>query len=336
VSPAESTPVRSLLDSSASWKPAQLTEALLAAEGRWASKLLQGRSVVDLTPGISSATTELALGAESLAIVSPRVAIAEVLRERSGPEPGFEVRLAEPSDMPFDEGSFGAAVFFEVGRSTAGEIEGVLREVERVLDSEDGLLISSLGVPSVRTVQSQGVLKTLTTTLEELFSNVSVVEVTISLTATFSSAPTAGALEIARGSDAVERPVLDTIVIASNGQLPDFRTSSALSFPVDLELWEQSREALLETARVSQARAARAEKMADERDYLIRELFAVEQMLSSEFDLRRRREISPRTASLFRAQLEALEQAQAEIADLRTSTSWRITKPLRLLKEMLR
>jgi hypothetical protein len=76
--------------------------------------------------------------------------------------------------------------------------------------------------------------------------------------------------------------------------------------------------------------------MADEREYLIRELFAVEQMLSSEFDLRRRREISPRTASLFRAQLEALEQAQAEIADLRTSTSWRVTKPLRLLKEILR
>jgi Methyltransferase domain len=336
VSPAESTPVRSLLDSSTSWKPAQLTDALLAAEGRWASKLLQGRSVVDITPGISSATSELALGAESLVIVSPRVAITELLRERSEPESGFEVRLAEPSDMPFDEGSFGAAVFFEVGRSTAGEIEGVLREVERVLDNKDGLLITSLGVPSVRTVQSQGVLKTLTATLEKLFSNVSVVELTISLTATFSSAPTAAALEAGRGSDAGERPVLDAIVVASNGQLPDFRTSSALSFPVDLELWEQSREALLETVRISQARAARAERMADEREYLIRELFAVEQMLSSEFDLRRRREISPRTASLFRAQLEALGQAQAEIADLRTSTSWRITKPLRLLKEILR
>ena len=76
--------------------------------------------------------------------------------------------------------------------------------------------------------------------------------------------------------------------------------------------------------------------MADERDYLIRELFASEQILSSEFDLRRRHEVSPRTASLFRAHLEALEDAQAEIADLRTSTSWRITKPLRLLKEILR
>lgn len=336
MSPAESTPVRSLLDSSTSWKPAQLTEALLAAEGRWASTLLQGRSVVDITPGISSATNELALGAESLVIVSPRVAITEVLRERSGPESGFEVRLADPSDMPFDAGSFGAAVFFEAGRSPAGEIEGVLRETERILDKEDGLLITSLGVPSVRTVEWQGMLQTLTTTLEELFSNVSVFELTIALTATFSSAPTSAALETGRGSEAAEPPVLDTIVIASHGQLPDFGTSGALSFPVDLELWERSREALLETARISQARAARAEKMADERDYLIRELFASEQMLSSQFDLLRRHEVSPRASSLFRARLEALEDAQAEIADLRTSTSWRITKPLRLLKEILR
>ena len=216
--------MRSLLDSSTSWKPAQLTEALLAAEGRWASRLLQGRSVVDITPGISSATSELALGAESLVIVSPRVAITEVLRERSGPESGFEVRLADPSDMPFDAGSFGAAVFFEAGRSPAGEIEGVLREAERILDKEDGLLITSLGVPSVRTVEWQGVLQTLTTTLEELFSNVSVVELTIALTATFSSAPTAAALETGRASEAAEPPVLDTIVIASHGQLPDFRT----------------------------------------------------------------------------------------------------------------
>ena len=236
--------------------PRSSAEALLAAEGRWASKLLQGRSVVDITPGISSATSELALGAESLVVVSPRGAITEVLRERSEPESGFDVRLAEPSDMPFDEGSFGAAVFFEAGRSTAGEIEGVLREVARILDKENGLLITSLGVPSVRTAQWQGVLQTLTTTLEELFSNVSVVELTISLTATFSSAPTAAALETGRGSDAAARPVLDRIVIASNGPLPDFRTSSALSFQVDLELWERSREALLETARISQARAA--------------------------------------------------------------------------------
>jgi hypothetical protein len=328
--------VRSLLDSSTSWKPAQLADALLAAEGRWASKLLQGRSVVDITPGISSATSELALGAESLVIVSPRVAIAEVLRERPGPDSGFEVRLAEPSDMPFDEGSFGAAVFFEAGRSGEGEIEGVLREVARVLDKEDGLLITSLGVPSVRAVHWQGVLQALTTASEELFSTVSVVELTISLTATFSSAPAAADLEIGRGSDAAERPVLDTIVIASNGQLPDFRNSSALSFPVDLELWERSREALLETARTSEARAARAERMADERDYLIRELFAAEQVLSSEFDVRRRHEVSPRSASLLRAQLQALADAQAEIADLRTSTSWRITKPLRRLKEILR
>jgi hypothetical protein len=328
--------VRSLLDSSTAWKPAQLTEALLAAEGRWAANLLQGRSVVDITPGISSATSELGRFAESLVIVSPRGAITDVLRERSEPESGFEVRLAEPSDMPFDAGSFGAVVFFEAGRSTVGEIEDVLREVEHVLDKEDGLLITSLGGPSIRTVQSQGVLQTLTTRSEELFSNVSVVELTVSLTATFSSAHGAPALETGRVSDAAERPVLDTIVIASNGQLPDFRTSRALSFPVDLELWEESREALLETARISQARAARAERMAGERDYLIRELFASEQILSSEFDLRRQREISPRTASLFRAQVEALKHAQAEIADLRTSTSWRITKPLRLLKEILR
>lgn len=328
--------MRSLLDASTSWKPAQLTEALLAAEGRWASKLLQGRSVVDITPGISSATSELARDAESLVVVSPRGAIAEVLRERSEPESGFEVRLAEPSAMPFDEGSFGAAVFFEAGRFAEGQIEGVLREVERVLDKENGLLITSLGFPSVRTAQSPGILQTLTTTLDELFSNVSVVELTISLTATFSSAPTTAAPETGLESDAADRPVLDRIVIASNGQLPDLRTSSALSFHVDLELWERSREALLETARISQARAARAEKTADEREYLIRELFASEQILASEFDLRRRHEVSPRAGSLFQARLQALEDAQAEIADLRTSTSWRITKPLRVLKEMLR
>ena len=36
-----------------------------------------------------------------------------------------------------------------------------------------------------------------------------------------------------------------------------------------------------------------------------------------------------------RAQLEALEDARAEIADLRGSTSWKITRPLRLLKRVL-
>ena len=276
-----------------------------------------------------------ALGAESLVIVSPRVAITEVLRERSGPESGFEVRLADPSDMPFDAGSFGAAVFFEAGRSPAGEIEGVLRETERILDKEDGLLITSLGIPSVRTVEWQGMLQTLTTTLEELFSNVSVFELTIALTATFSSAPTAAALEL------VERPRRPSHRYSTQSSLrptASFPTSERGVHCRSRSIWNcgSGARGLARDGPHFAGSSRGAEKMADERDYLIRELFASEPMLSSQFDLLRRHEVSPRASSLFRARLEALEDAQAEIADLRTSTSWRITKPLRLLKEILR
>jgi hypothetical protein len=107
---------------------------------------------------------------------------------------------------------------------------------------------------------------------------------------------------------------------------------------------------MLETVRRAQIEAFRAEQAAEERPELIRQLFASEQVLAAEFDRRRRNEVSPRAASLFRDQLaaaraqqphverlrEAFEDAQAQIADLKSSTSWQITKPLRVLKRLLR
>jgi hypothetical protein len=323
-------------------------EAWLAAEGRWASELVKGRSVVDVTPGNSPAGAELALAAESIVIVSPRVSIIEALQERLPPT--AEGCVAEPSSLPFDDGSFSAAIYLEAGRSTPAETEDVLRELERVLDKRDGFLLTSLGIRKAPVDEWSAGRQTLTATLDKLFTSVSVIELTVSLVATFTNERPARSVTIDRQHSNTPQPVLDTIVLASKGQLPDTRKSRELSFPIDPALWERDRDAMLETVRRAQIQAFRAEQAAEERPELIRQLFASEQVLATEFDRRRRNEVSPRVASLIRDELaaaraqqphieslrEAFADAQAQIADLKSSTSWQITKPLRVLKRLLR
>ena len=99
--------------------------------------------------------------------------------------------------------------------------------------------------------------------------------------------------------------------------------------------------------------AVAAERLGAERDHLVRELFLAEQALAEAFDVRCRPEelwaaAAEQQATLARTtselavahaeiacQLEANRRANDQIVAMRSSTSWRITKPLRAVRAVM-
>jgi hypothetical protein len=351
---------RSLLDASASWQPEDLAEVWRASEGRWLAGLLQGKSVLDVSPAPNAATAELAEGAASLVVVTPRAAVAHALADRL--PSAVEVRTAEPGTLPFADGSFNVAVCLGAGRIGPSELGPMIAELVRVVGA-DGFVVVSLGPADARSpVWGPDHRSAVGDLVAAHVSSHSAVDLRVSLSLDFATegldlGPPDGVTEPDAEGGWTAPAVLDTIVIGANGPLPEPPARRSLRFGIDAAVWQAGQDRMLEVTRVAQARAVSAEAAADERLRLIGELFLVEQRLSEEFDRRRRQEVSPRAATTFRDQLvaaradqdrieeleleverlrDAVEGANAYIAELKSSTSWVVTKPLRGMKRLLR
>jgi SAM-dependent methyltransferase len=90
----------------------------------------QGSRVVDVGCGPGALTSELVrrAGSESVAAVDPSESFVEAARKRN---PGVDVRLASAETLPFDDGSFDAALAQLVVQFMSDPVAGI-REMARV------------------------------------------------------------------------------------------------------------------------------------------------------------------------------------------------------------
>jgi SAM-dependent methyltransferase len=118
----------------------QLTEAEHLARYLWASSLAAGRRALDAGCGVGYGTRMLAAGGATEAVgVDIAQAVVEAARGQGDDEATFV--QGDVHDLPFDDGTFDLVVCFEVIEHVEGR-EVVIGELVRVL-AEDGLLVLS-------------------------------------------------------------------------------------------------------------------------------------------------------------------------------------------------
>jgi hypothetical protein len=138
--------------------------------------------------------------------------------------------------------------------------------------------------------------------------------------------------------------------------------------PIEISVWRDTWIEQFEAVNRATARSAGAESKAAERDHLLRELFLAEQSLTQALDVRFRLEAADAEAQRCREQLKqcreqlrraqsdkalmteqlveahsqirlligSVESANESIRDLKASTSWRVTRPLRRVSDAIK
>jgi hypothetical protein len=250
------------------------------------------------------------------------------------------------------------------------DVDAVLYEFARVLD-EDGLLIirTTTAEPLGRSLRSAVVAATL----EKLFAHVTVLRQDDWIVSTLQRDGVADQVPLAEllGSDhdlfARRAESADALVLASNVSLA-MEHRQPIATPIEISVWRDTWIDQFEAVNRATARAAAAESKTAERDYLMRELFLAEQSLTQALDVGYRLEAADAEVQRCREQLkrcheqlrrdqrdkalmterlievqsqiplliDAVESANGNIRDLKASTSWRVTRPLRRFSDALR
>jgi hypothetical protein len=322
---------------------------------RWAASRAGGRPLLDTTSPSGLVARFLGpQGVEVVTVVSS-AAVAEAL--------GYDLRGAATvrsgalAELPFPPRSFGAAVCL-VRQFTDSPLDRTLSELRRVLDGDGVLVICD------RAGRGRGdgpTMHDLEQAVSRQFKHSAVLNQTDHVVSTVAGDDSDGLFADLSVTTIPGHISKGAFVAASDS--PEKVSGAPIAFvdPIDLDgltaLWDRA----LQECVAAQARATEAQRAAEERDRLIRELFLAEQALAEAFDVSRRLEGMAETASeqriqlrSVRSQLEAAksdaEAAHAEIARLleanqnaheqvmalRESTSWRVTKPLRAVIGTLR
>jgi hypothetical protein len=242
-------------------------------------------------------------------------------------------------------------VFLDAVTGTSS-IEGAVREFSRVL-ADGGFLVAAAANPAqLRDVESE---------VSKYFREVIPLRLGTAVVSTFAASDPPASPDL---SDLKSVPVFDSgesFVVASDGTFHLDEGSVTVGLPADLGSWSAWSAQAFDVARAAQAHSQPEEALLADRDHLIRELFEAEQALAEAFDVRTRLEglaaREPEQQTAVRDARRALESKQAEIDLLRgelhrvrkaaqdahdyvvalqSSTSWRVTRPLRLLARILR
>jgi SAM-dependent methyltransferase len=343
----------------------QLTEAEHFARYLWAASLAAGRRALDAGCGVGYGTRMLAAGGATEAVgIDIGEAVVEAARGQGGEEATF--LQGDVHDLPFDDGTFGLVVCFEVIEHVEGRDE-VIGELVRVL-ADDGLLV--LSSPNRGAYVPGNPHHVFEYTPEELRAAVAAYLPHVDLRRQHDCVGS-----IVLDDDAAEAtglgPVEDlhvskvmsatagrepyTLVLAGRRPLPPTERTMVLTGLAEVRKWlelyheqatilqgqhehfqnlrggHEELGVVRQELRVAELSLFRVTAERDEARRDVQILHADVEKVSAELGA----EIDRLNSEIDRLS-ERLERADATLASVFGSPSWRITKPLRAFKRLLR
>jgi 2-polyprenyl-3-methyl-5-hydroxy-6-metoxy-1,4-benzoquinol methylase len=323
----------------------QLVEAEHIARYSWVTSFCQGRRVLDAGCGLGYGAAMLKLaGASDVVAVDKADEIVEVARQRV--PPGVSCETADIADLPFGDDSFDLVVCLEVIEHVEAP-DAVLDEFARVLGPQGLLVISSpnreryvAGDPHHRHEYSRDELRSA---LRTRFPSVALVPQHVMLASVIDGHPSP-----ADNDQAVIRRLVTpdpdggTYMLALAGdEVPEpLPNLVGLTQFVELRRWLARYDEQAEVIRRQSAMLDALESVRAARDQAIALLERAEEKLIELPELREsvrfradeadrlRREAAEMTARLARA--------ERVVTDVTSSMSWRVTTPLRNLKQAVR
>ncbi len=323
----------------------QLVEAEHLGRYLWAGQIAAGKRVLDAGCGMAYGCRILSeAGASQVAGVDIAPAIVDAAR--STVPVNCHLQVADVRSLPFDDGAFDLVVCFEVIEHVE-EHDRVLGELSRVLAADGALVVSS---PN-RDVYPAGnphhchelTPAELRTALEAHFAQIRLV-----------LQHPWNASVIGRRRDPGEQPsVVEpcrvyataevgpggesyTIAVATNDELPPLDHAVVLAKDLEFRQWLEHFEGQRREIDDLEFRLAAAQSAAAERAEIRRQLLASEQQLAELPDLRDAIAERNETIRELTEEADQLDRARRVMDDMRSSLSWRITAPLRRLKDALR
>jgi SAM-dependent methyltransferase len=320
-----------------------IVEAEHLARYAWAAQFANGRRALDAACGTAYGTAILAAaGASEVVGVDLDAEVVEAARANAPPATRFEV--GDLRDLPFADDEFDLAVSFE-SIEHVPDPEAVLDEMHRVL-RPDGLLIVSTPNRDVYLPGNPFHLRELTP--NELEAELAKRFRSVALRRQHSWVAS-GIFDdegfAVRGNEPVEDTELRkasedeagretyTIGLASDGELPVGHGLVSLTDDVDIRDWSSR----IEAAELAMLTVPGGERAGDAEAALLRaEIEELRrQLVEGEAALGRMAEVEEKLAATSGA-LAQFEALRAQHAAVVSSSSWRLTRPLRRLAALLR
>lgn len=300
-----------------------LAEAERSARYRWAAGAMAGRRVLDLGCGLGDGSVILLEGG-AREVVGVESAGAVVEAARAAERPGVRFERADPAALPYPDATFEGAVCLQLDEAGA-ELEPLLAELARVL-TPDGLLAASL--------PGSAAPDALAGALGRHWPGVRVLSQRnwVASGVVGDSRPAEARVHgLAAGE-----PTSDGrwLALAGPSGLPDPGPPVvAMTGPLELRRWLEHADGQQRALEEQRLRIQELGAMDMERALLRARLIAAEEQGARVVALDIELEAASRERDDLRGQLEISRQI---LRDVMTSPSWRITKPLRALKRLVR
>ena len=328
----------------------QLVEAEHIARYSWAATWAPGRRALDAGCGVGYGATLLAdAGAAEVAAVDVAAAVVEAARERVGDS--VDVEVADVRELPFPDNAFDLVVCFEVIEHIS-EQDRALDELVRVLAPGGVLLVSSPNRERYPAGNPHHVREYLPSELEAAIAarlaHVRLLRQQNYLASTLlddhgAQAEGGSALEGLPVQKLVaKRPGEEvyTVAVGSDEPLPPAPGLALLADPIEVRQWlerfEEQQRILTGQADLLTELEARDTDRAD----LLEQLAEAERLLAERGEIDAELEMADRHRRRLAEEVGELRERVARgdmvLRDMQASISWRLTKPLRAAKRLLR